>query len=70
MNGQEEQPRAQEPIVRVFADGRVVIGAGYSVGEILTAVEAARKAVLGIVLVPAVAPAGAPKQAAGKEAAG
>lgn len=44
-----EQPG---PVVTVYPDGRVVIGAGSTVGEVLQALETARRAVLGVVLNP------------------
>jgi len=39
-----------EPVVTVLPDGRILPGAGYSVGDILAALDAARNAVLGVVL--------------------
>ena len=43
-----------EPIVTVMPDGNVTIGSGYSIGQVLEALEVARRAVLGVVLRPAV----------------
>lgn len=42
----------QEAIVTVGKDGSVVIGTGVSVGQVLEALEVARRAVLGVVLRP------------------
>jgi hypothetical protein len=42
----------KEPIVSVGADGNVSIGAGYSIGQVLDALEVARRAVLSVVLRP------------------
>lgn len=42
--------QAGEPIIVVFADGRVMPGAGCTVGQLLDAIETARHAVLGVVL--------------------
>ena len=42
----------QEAIVTVGKDGAVVIGTGVSVGQVLEALEIARRAVLGVVLRP------------------
>lgn len=41
-----------EPVITVSANGQVVVGAGYSIGDILAALDAARNAVLGVVLRP------------------
>jgi hypothetical protein len=43
----------QEPIIIVKPSGEVVVGVGYSIGQVLDAIEAARRAVLGVVLRPA-----------------
>jgi hypothetical protein len=48
-------------IVSVGSDGAVVIGTGYTVGQVLAALDAARCAMLGVVLRPEQAP---PEQAA------
>ena len=40
------------PVVAVYAGGRVEVGPGCSIGDVLTALEAARRAVLGVVLNP------------------
>ena len=42
-----------EPIITVLPDGNVTVGAGYSIGQVLEALEVARRAVLGVVLRPA-----------------
>lgn len=42
--------KKNEPVVTVYADGLVLPGPGYSIGVILNALDAARNAVLGIVL--------------------
>jgi hypothetical protein len=42
-----------EPIVSIKPNGEVVIGPGYNIGQILEAIEVARRAVLGVVLRPA-----------------
>ena len=42
----------KEPIVSVGSDGSVSIGAGYNIGQVLEALEVARRAVLGVVLRP------------------
>lgn len=39
-----------EPVVTVLPDGRILPGVGYNVGDILAALDAARDAVLGVVL--------------------
>lgn len=41
-----------ETIIMVQRDGRIVIGQGYSIGEVLDALERARRVVLGVVLRP------------------
>ena len=46
--------KMSEPIVTVMPDGNVTIGSGYSIGQVLEALEVARRAVLGVVLRPAV----------------
>jgi hypothetical protein len=43
-----------EPIIMVMPDGNVTIGSGYNIGQVLEALEVARRAVLGVVLRPAV----------------
>ena len=40
-------------IVSVYADGEVTIGIGYTIGQVIEALEVARRAVLGVVLRPA-----------------
>jgi len=42
------QPEAQGPVIAVYADGKIVVGASVTLGEVLAALEAARAAVLGI----------------------
>lgn len=42
----------REAVVTIMADGAVTIGAGYSVGQVLEALDIARRAVLGVVLRP------------------
>ena len=42
----------QHPVIVVTADNQVVIGQGYSLGQILAAIELARRSVLGVVLRP------------------
>ena len=42
-----------DPIVTVMPDGTVTIGPGYNIGQVLEALEVARRAVLGVVLRPA-----------------
>jgi len=39
-----------EPVVVVFPNGQVMPGPGYTIGDVLTALDAARNAVLGVVL--------------------
>lgn len=39
-----------EPVIVVKPSGEVVVGAGYSIGQVLEAIEMARRAVLGVVL--------------------
>lgn len=39
-----------EPVVAVYADGKVIIGRGYDIGQILDALAAGRQAVLSVVL--------------------
>jgi hypothetical protein len=41
-----------EPIITIAADGNVTVGAGYNIGQVLEALEVARRAVLGVVLRP------------------
>lgn len=48
-------------IVSVYGDGEVTIGVGYSVGQVLDALEMARKAVLGVVLRPSETPPAPPE---------
>lgn len=45
-----------EPIVIVKPTGEVIVGPGYSIGQVLEAIEIARRAVLGVVLRPAATP--------------
>lgn len=52
MSEQTTQP-AVEPVVTVNPDGTVQIGTGYSIGDVLQALDLARRAVLGIVPVRA-----------------
>jgi hypothetical protein len=41
-----------EPIITVMPDGRIAVGAGYNIGQVLEALEVARRSVLGVVLRP------------------
>lgn len=49
MKGRHEVSKS-EPVITVYADGLVLPGPGYSIGDVLSALDAARRAVLGIVL--------------------
>lgn len=49
-----------EPIVIIKPNGEVIIGLGYSIGQVLEAIEVARRAVLGVVLRPEPEPAEQP----------
>jgi len=40
----------EQPIVAVYESGRVQVGPGYTIGNVLAALERARSTVLGIVL--------------------
>jgi hypothetical protein len=46
-----------EPIIIVKPTGEVIVGAGYNIGQVLEAIEVARRAVLGVVLRPEPEPA-------------
>lgn len=39
-----------DQVAVIFSDGSIVPGVGYSVGDILAALDAARRSVLGVVL--------------------
>jgi hypothetical protein len=45
-----------EPILIIKPTGEVIVGTGYNIGQVLEALEVARRAVLGVVLRPAEAP--------------
>jgi hypothetical protein len=49
MNENEQPQPALEPVLAVYPDGSLRIGTGYTIGDILNAVELARQAVLGFV---------------------
>lgn len=40
----------EQPVVTVYESGRVQVGPGYTIGNVLAALERARNTVLGIVL--------------------
>lgn len=40
------------PVITVYPDGRIEVGKGYSIGDVLNALDVARRAVLGVVLNP------------------
>jgi len=46
-----------EPIIIVMPNGAVNIGPDYNIGQVLEALDLARRAVLGVVLRPAASPA-------------
>lgn len=47
---EEAQPQpALEPVIAVYPDGSLRIGAGYTIGDVLAAVDLARQTVLGFV---------------------
>jgi len=48
--GQVDQVDQPEPVLVIYADGKVLPGAGYSVGQVLEALDLARRAVLSVVL--------------------
>lgn len=43
----------QNAVITVSANGEVTVGPGYNIGQVLEAIEIARRAILGIVLRPA-----------------
>jgi len=49
MSDETKPQPAPEPVLAIYPDGSIRIGAGYSVGDVLRAVELAREAVLSIV---------------------
>jgi hypothetical protein len=51
---------SKSPIIAVFENGEVNIGPDYNIGQILEAIEVARRALLGVILRPADGPADGP----------
>ena len=49
-----------EPIIIVKPSGEVIVGTGYNIGQILDALDAARRALMGVVLRPTPEPEAAP----------
>jgi hypothetical protein len=41
--------QTSEPIITILSDGHIKIGAGYTIGDVLNALEVAKRAVLNIV---------------------